>query len=274
MGPPLRIRKSDSLVMDTASTASIGGLASVGGKARATSLSPERRREIAQRAAQARWRPRKAHQRIIRERAAQQDPREPLASLDGCTVAEVTRRDAARIILRYEWLGTMGRARVWYGLRAPHGELLGVVGFGGTAPQDLREAVVLERGACVHFAPRNAGSFLIRRAVRLAHREHGWSTFVAYADPDAGEIGTVYQACGWSYTGQGGRPNARKRDQFVRPDGRRVDERMLRHLGLKLADVPWRRVQTAAKHRYVWVEGGPQRPGLPYPKRPSVSQVR
>jgi len=247
--------------------ASIGMLALQGARARVASQTPERRSQIAREAARARWRPRMAHQRVIRERAAQQDPREPLASLDGCTVGPVTRRDAARIILRYEWLGTMGRAKIWYGLRAPDGELLGVVGFGGTSPSDLPGSVILERGACVHFAPKNAGSFLIRRAVRLAHREHGWRTFVAYADPDAGEIGTIYQALGWSYTGQGSRPNARKRDHFVRPDGRKVDERMLRHLGLKLGDVPWRRVQTSAKHRYVWIEGADQVAGLPYPKR-------
>jgi hypothetical protein len=249
--------------------ASIGMLALQGARARVASQTPERRAQIAREAARARWRPRIAHQRVIRERAEAVDPRPPLASLDGCTVAPVTRQQAQPIILRYEWLGTMGRAKVWYGLRAPDGELLGVVGFGGTAPRDLRGAVVLERGACVHWAPRNAASFLIRRAVRLAHAEHGWSTFVAYADPDAGEVGTIYQALGWSYTGQGaGRTPGRKRDHFIRPDGRHVDERMLRHGGVTLDDVlGWKRVQTSAKHRYVWVEGGPALVGLPYPKR-------
>ncbi len=249
--------------------ASIGMLALQGARARAASLAPERRAQIAREAARARWRPRIAHQRVIRERAMAQDPREPLTSLDGCTVSTVTREQALPIIVQYEWLGTMGRVKVWYGLHAPDGALLGAVGFGGTAPRDLRGAIVLERGACVHWAPKNAASYLIRRAVRLAFREYGWTTFVAYADPDAGEIGTIYQALGWSYTGQGGRPNARKRDHLVRPDGRKVDERMLRHLGLKLSDVPWRRVQTAAKHRYVWREGVDQVTSLPYPKRPS-----
>ena len=165
--------------------ASIGMLAFQGAAARAAILTPERRREIAREAARARWAPRIAHQRIIRDRAAESAPREPLANLDGCTVSPVTRAQAKPIILRYEWLGTLGRAKVWYGLHAPDGELLGVVGFGGTAPRDLPGSIILERGACVHWAPKNAASFLIRRAVRLAHREHGWTTFVAYADPDA-----------------------------------------------------------------------------------------
>jgi hypothetical protein len=77
----------------------------------------------------------------------------------------------------------------------------------------------------LHYAPRNAASYLISRACRLAQREHGWTVFYAYADPDAGEIGTIYQALGWDYIGQGaGRTPGRKRDSFVRPDGRRVDD--------------------------------------------------
>jgi hypothetical protein len=105
-----------------------------GGTIRGANLSPERRREIARLGGKARHRPRIAHQRIIRERAALQDPRPELESLAGCTVEPVTREQAKPIILRYEWLGTMGRARVWYGLHAPDCELLGVVGFGGPAP--------------------------------------------------------------------------------------------------------------------------------------------
>ena len=60
------------------------------------------------------------------------------------------------------------------------------------------------------------------------------------------------QAAGWHYLGQGvGRTPGRGRDQFIRPNGQRVDERALRHGGVKIADVPgWRRVQSSAKHRY------------------------
>jgi hypothetical protein len=266
--------------------ASIGLLALGGAKARAASLTPERRAQIAREAARARWRPVKAHQRIIRERAEIQEPREPLPTLDGCTVQRITREQARPIVLRYEWLGTMGRARAWYGLHAPDGEILGVVGFGhgiGAASRNLcgpdlvGQAMCLERGATVHYAPRNAGSFLIRRACRLAHREHGWAIFFAYADPDAGEVGTIYQACGWDYVGQGaGRTPGRKRDQFRRPNGTRVDERTLRHGGVKLGDVlGWERVQTSPKHRYVHFEDAELRARcryafLPYPKRKAV----
>jgi len=194
------------------------------------------------------------------------DPRLPLPNLDGCTVRAVDRAVARPIILRYEWLGTMGRAAACYGLFSPSSEVLGVVCFGWPSsreslaicgPEYSKVAVCLERGACVHWAPKNAASFLIRRAVRLAHLEHGWSIFYAYADPAAGEIGTIYQALGWHYIGQGlGRRPGRQRDNFRRPDGTTVSERALRHGGVKLADVlGWKRIAAQPKHKYTHFEG-------------------
>jgi hypothetical protein len=76
-----------------------------------------------------------------------------------------------------------------YKLRSSSGELLSCVVFGpGPAPasDDLRapewrtKAICLLRGACVHFAPKNAASFLISWACKLAAREFGWRIFHAY----------------------------------------------------------------------------------------------
>ena len=55
-----------------------------------------------------------AHQRRIREREAARDPRPQMATLDGCTVEQVSFAEAKALILRYEWLGTIppGRGRV------------------------------------------------------------------------------------------------------------------------------------------------------------------
>lgn len=261
--------------------------ASTGGNARAKALTPERRAEIARKAASARHLPRVAHQYKMRERAALLNPRPPLPSLDGCTVRAIQAAQARPIILKYEWLGTMGRAAACYGLFSPTNELLGVSCFGWPSSPESRDvcgeenrplAVCLERGACVHWAPRNAASFLIRRAVGLAHAEHGWAIFYAYADPSAGEIGAIYQALNWYYIGQGvGREPGRTRDRFVRPDGRVVSDRALTHAGVTIRDLPlgWRRVQVAPKHKYVFFEGAEadallalcRYPFQPYPKR-------
>lgn len=150
-----------------------------------------------------------AWQRQIREREGQADPRPVPPSLRGYTVAEVTRSDARAIILQYEWLGTMGRSVHFMGLLAPDGDLQGVACFGYGPPSPIRAkrigepALCLERGACVHYAPKNAASFLINRACKLVHKYSGTAIFFAYCDPDAGEYGGVYQACGWLYLGQG-----------------------------------------------------------------------
>jgi hypothetical protein len=118
--------------------------------------------------------------------------------LRACLVEPISRREAAPFIRRYEHLGTVGHARIFFGLRSPIGRLLGVVGFGHGAHAAGRAAdAVLERGACVPGAPRNAASFLIGRALRYCRRVLGWSNVRAYSDPRFGEEGLVYRAAGF-----------------------------------------------------------------------------
>ena len=153
----------------------------------------------------------KAHQRIIRERYVEEEPQTKISSLRGYSVETVDKSIAEPLILRYEWLGTLGSATIFIGLFSPERELHGVVCF-GYGPNDggysVRKligspAFCLERGACVHYASANAASFLIRAACKMVRRIHKVSRFFAYADPYAGEYGAVYQAAGWDYLGQG-----------------------------------------------------------------------
>jgi hypothetical protein len=166
-------------------------------------------------------------------------------------VEAIPRAEAREVILRYEWLGTMGSASTaTYGLRAPAGELLGVSVFGWNSSVQARDicgrehrelAVSLERGACVHYAPPHAASFLISRAVKLATADHGWRIFYAYADPAAGEIGTVYQACNWLYLGQGvGRSHSTgdhaNRQDWLIPDAADAQLLAALHRAMPIAD--------------------------------------
>jgi hypothetical protein len=166
-----------------------------------------------------------AHQRLIREQMAAAAPRTAAASLDGYWVETVSRSTVEPIIMRYEWLGSLGRSTVFVGLYSPTGDLEGAAcfGFGPTGPirRKIGEpALCLERGACVHYAPRNAASFLINRACKLVYRITGVARFFAYADPMAGEYGGVYQACGWAYLGQGlDGGKGRRQRVFVLPPG-------------------------------------------------------
>jgi hypothetical protein len=232
----------------------------------------------------------KAHQRVIRERLEAQEPRPQMRSLAGCWVEPIGREEAEAIILKYEWLGTMGRSVATYGLRGPGGELLGTAVFGWPSAVQSRDicgkenrelAVCLERGACVHYAPSNAASFLISHAVKQAAHDRGWRIFYAYADPEAGEIGTVYQAVNWLYIGQGvGRTPGRLREDWRLPDGTELSSRSLRHRKMKRADalaLGWKPVYKHPKHKYIHFEGTrPEREALlralrypvqSYPKR-------
>lgn len=155
----------------------------------------------------------KAHQRLIREQEAARDQSRAVIPLDRCVVKPVSKAWAKKIILRYEWLGTMANSPLaCYGLCGPDGEALGAVVFGNGMGSRARmvcgeewfeRSTVLERGACVHYAHEHAGSFLISRAVKLVARDHGIRVVLAYSDQDAGEIGTLYQACNWLYLGAG-----------------------------------------------------------------------
>jgi hypothetical protein len=238
------------------------------------------------------------YQRAIRDTYAAVTSEPQIPNLSGATVRAVTKEQAEQIILKYEWLGSLGRARAFYGLFCGE-EFVGVTCFGlptaiqsrDICGQEYRDrAISLLRGACTHRAPKNAASFLISRSCRLAHEHYGWSIFYAYADQDAGEIGNVYQASNWYYIGQGvGRTPGRLREEWILPDGKQVSSRYLRHRGLKLKDavaLGWKRVFTLPKHKYVWFEGNRRErkqlaklcryPFLPYPKdreRPLVAPL-
>jgi hypothetical protein len=181
------------------------------------------------------------------------------AALD-YTIEPISAKEAADFIRRYEYLGTPGRSWARYGARTKQGELAGVEIFGRPIPMADNE-IVLERGGCTLWAQPHAASWLIPKVVTMAARDHGWTIFYAYADPAAGELGTIYQSCNWMYLGQGspnrligGKP--RLREYFT--DGKvTITERRWRQMGYNVADADllgWRRIMVPPKHRYAHVE--------------------
>jgi hypothetical protein len=179
------------------------------------------------------------------------------------------------------------------GLFSPCRELHGVACFGHGPAGNVRkiigdekigfDALCLERGACVHYAPPNAASLLINSACKLLHRATGTALFFAYADPMAGEYGAVYQAAGWVYLGQGldGKKGRERRYFVLAPGGdpnvatNWKTTRVLRRHGrqLKFSDCvrlgdgsragkhrdKWQIAQRAAKHVYAVYVGGKSR---------------
>jgi hypothetical protein len=215
--------------------------------------------------------PSKCFQRHIRELHGELAQRTQLPSLNGSVVERVSHEEACSIVKRYEWLRTMGAGtRASYGLKL-NGELLGVACFGVGGSHEARNicgwehvesAVSLQRGACVPWAPKNGASFLIRNACRQAMKDYGWKIFFAYSDPDAGEVGTVYQAVGWHFLGAGlGRRPGACHLNWVAPDGTVMTSNTVHKAGLTKLDLfaaGYKPVAARPKGKYVWFEGSPR----------------
>lgn len=126
---------------------------------------------------------------------------------------------------------------------------------------------------------RTPVSRILAIAVKMYGRQcPGTRLLVSFADPAEGHVGTIYQAAGWTYTGQ-----SRPTDQFFR-DGRWVHRRDVKGtviFGRAHKRVDWdglpKRV-VPGKHRYVLVLDETLRDavtvdGQPYPKRTRAGSI-
>ena len=178
----------------------------------------------------------KCHQRIVREMMAEQpDPlleeKKALASdFKHTVVREISYEEAKQVVMANEYLASMGTTEFSFALY--FGEhLAGVACFGRTAGTQVGASIcgvehaprvaTLCRGACVHWAHPNSASFLINAACREMTKK-GYNIFVAYSDPGAGEIGTVYQASNWLYCG-----TTSSTEKFRTPSGEVKDARLV-----------------------------------------------
>lgn len=258
----------------------------------------------------------KAHQRVVRERMAELEGADDLfgryweginTDIKNMVVEPISRAKAAGVIGKYEWLGCMP-AIVWYCFGAFFDKVLaGVVCYGPEYSENLgrlaRERgikcadwskygfegkmILLSRGACVHWAHPHTGSKLIRRSMDMLPKKY--EVVTSTCDPAAGEIGTIYQACGFHYVGSMREQNKnvqfREKDRHAwMIDGKIVGSRSMRALvgSNKKEDVARAFPQAVecmqySKHRYFCFRGRSGRRHLeairhmilPYPKRTS-----
>jgi hypothetical protein len=230
--------------------------------------------------------------RVKKQKAAQEG--------DGCSTLRTGVEDVRRIpfqqantfIREYEWLGNIGSAKYCYGLLV--GEHLASVACYTTpaAPNayrslfgaaQMRGVYQLCRGASAHWAPKWAASKVIAHSLRLIRQEFGALAVVAYADPAAGEIGTVYQAANALYLGM---TDSRGPGKYI-ICGKEYHARAVqkafgsaRHEHLLSIDSSYVRIQRTRKHRYLFLvckrrqseefRARVQHLVRPYPKRPSA----
>lgn len=155
----------------------------------------------------------KAHQRLIRENAETKtlyqlfDAVPKNISLKSAVFKQINYLTAKPIIEEHEWIGTMPlpkSCRFMYGVYFD--EIMGgcIVYVEPSTRQFNKEyprkVVQLNRGACVWWTPKNTASWLISKSFKELKKE-GIVAVVAYCTPEAGEFGTIYQACNFTYTG-------------------------------------------------------------------------
>jgi len=235
------------------------------------------------------------HQKSIRDKAAMEYRPSGLfndipsshdrADIGTSVVRRVSWRAANAIILKYEWLGSMAMKTtdcfgIYFG-----GFLAGVccfsppptphVAMGAIGKDHVNLVKVLSRGACVWWAHEHSASKLISLATKIMVSETRYRVFLAFSDPRAMEIGTVYQASNWIYTGITNSHTS----YFI--GGAWRTERSARQESYRIAGIDFRKCpkkKEPGKHRYLKLDAPTKRErqyirgliryeGLPYPKR-------
>ena len=158
-----------------------------------------------------------AWQKTIRDKRAASEAAEDIfgpwwnrldLTLKNTEVKNIRPRTAATIIREYEWLGTMPAIVLHcYGIYFD-GCIGGAVVYSPEYAENLGvwdsygytgKIICLSRGACSHWTPVGTASRLIRRSMRLLPARY--KVVTATTDAEAGEVGTIYQACNFDFVG-------------------------------------------------------------------------
>ena len=117
--------------------------------------------------------------------------------------------EVKKFIERHEWLGKLSNYPTHFFAARYKGILAGVVvmdmpnSFSKLVGDNTRKMErLISRGACVSWSPKNLASALIMYSIRWSVKNTRYRVFTAYSDPEAKELGTIYQACNFIYLGQ------------------------------------------------------------------------
>ena len=135
-------------------------------------------------------------------------------TLENTEIRQIDKQTATKIIVEYEWLGTMPFiVKYCFGL---YFNVDGIEKIGGvlvysndyadnTGVWDKYEftdkLLLLSRGVCLWWTPKNSASYFISRVNKWIKDNTKYRIITATIDPAAGEIGTIYQSLNWHYVG-------------------------------------------------------------------------
>jgi len=137
-----------------------------------------------------------------------------LVNLKNTVIRRIDKPSASKIILEYEWLHSMPFAnKYFFGIYFIINEieyLGGVLVFGNEYSENTgvwekygyeNRILLLSRGVCLWWTPKNTASFFIARTLKWIKRNTDYKIITATVDKAAGEIGTIYQSLNWYYVG-------------------------------------------------------------------------
>lgn len=118
-------------------------------------------------------------------------------------------RDINKHIEVFEWMGKPHRRVTHYFIAAIGDELVCVntMSIPNTfshllGPENSKFEKLISRGASSSLAPKNTASKMLKFSIDWMVKNTEFRYFTAYSDPEAGELGTVYQAANFIYLGQ------------------------------------------------------------------------
>lgn len=119
------------------------------------------------------------------------------------------KKEATEFIKRYEWLGTIGSFPThWFTAR--YRDILGgvvIMGMPNAFSKIMGEETknierLIARGASASWCPFNLGSKFLMWAIKYMVDNTQYRLFTCYSDPQAKEIGSIYQGLNFYYLGQ------------------------------------------------------------------------
>lgn len=134
--------------------------------------------------------------------------------LKNTTIELINKQIAKEFIIEYEWLKSIPQQTSYhFGLffNINNKKYLGGVliysqdyaqntgvwdkyGFGD-------KLILLSRGVCLWWTPKNSASYFISKSIKWLKENTKYRIVTATVDPNAGEIGTIYQSLNWFYVG-------------------------------------------------------------------------
>lgn len=116
---------------------------------------------------------------------------------------------ATKFIKKYEWLGTIGSYPTHWFMATYHDIIGGIVimgmpnAFSKLLGEDTKNIErLIARGASASWCPFNLGSKFLMWCIKWMVDNTDYRLFTCYSDPQAKELGSIYQALNFYYLGQ------------------------------------------------------------------------